>query len=297
MPEPFTMTAVLVIFYTVFLAQILFLSVYIPGRVIKRANYILDQFPPKDYPKLYPVGGKAFSVDKSRRSLRYYRILNFAIALLGIVVLQMMISSGYRPRLEGGDEIYVLFYFFLQIAPILYAELKEYRHYKLMQEFYEAKHQRSAEMAPRRLFDFVSPVSVLFAAVSFVVWMTVYLSSRNFETQPSWEIYVTVFVSVGMQLMFAGIIARHLYGKKSNPYQSYPDQLRQIGAVAKTLVMASIGMSVFLTISQLVDQYSLEVFDPVISSIYFQFCAAAGIVFAFNTIKVEKVDFEVYKGD
>lgn len=296
MPETFSMTVVLAIFYSVFLAQILFLSVYIPGRIIRRVKYVYDQFPPADYPLLYPVGGANFNVENARRGLKLFRGLNYFIALIGILVLQMMVTSGYRPDMKGGDEIFVMFYFFLQIAPLMYAELREYRNYKLMREHYSSS-KRTADLMPRRLFDFVSPVMVAIAVVALGVWLYVYLTSRNFGTQPAWEIYVTLLTSVGMQFVFAGVIARHLYGKKQNPYASPADQLRTIGAVTKTLVMACIGMSVFLTITVLVDEYRLEIFDPVLSSIYFQFCAAAGIVFTFNSIKLEKVDFEVYKSE
>lgn len=296
MPETFSMTAVLVIFYSVFLAQILFLSVYIPGRIVKRVNYVYDQFPPASYPLLYPIGGAKFNVENAKRGLKLFRGLNLFIALIGIMVLQLMITSGYRPDVMGGDEIMVLIYFALQITPSLHMEMKEYKNYKLMREHY-SNSKRSADLTPRRLFDFVSPFKVLLAVVAAIVWLYVYLTSRDFGNQPSWEIYVTLLTSVGMQFVFAGVIARHLYGKKQNPYASPADQLRTIGAVTKTLVMACIGMSVFLTITVLVDEYRLEIFDPVLSSIYFQFCAATGIVFSFNAIKLEKMDFEVYRGD
>lgn len=294
MPESLSMTTVLAIFYIVFLGQILFLSVHIPGKLVKRVSYIFDQFPPAEYPKLYPMGQENFDIEGAKRGLRYFRGVNYAIALAGIVILQMMFTSGYRPSPMGGDEILVMLYFFLQIAPILYAEIKEFRYSKLLQQHYSDK-KRSAAMAPRRLFDFISPVAVVLAAIAFVGWISFYIATRDFATQPTWEIVVTLITSVGAQVFFGFIIARNLYGKKLNPYQAYEDQLRQIHAVSKTMVFASIGMSVFLTLSQMVDMYALEVFDPVLSSIYFQFCAAAGIVFTFNALKVEKMDFDPYR--
>jgi len=296
MPDFIPMTAILFLFYTIFLGQIFYLSIYIPGKICSRVEYVMEQFPPEEYPKLYPSPYDRFAEESGKRKLRIFKGINYAIAIIGLVILQQMIMSDYRPAAQGGDEIFVLLYFFLQFIPIGYAQLKEYMQYKLMRATFTSK-KRTADLSPRRLFDFVSPVYVGVAVVAYVGWLYMYLLSRDFGGQPHWEIYLTVFGMSGVQIMFVVNIARTLMGKKENPYQSYADQLRQIGAVIKIMLFASIGMSVFLTITQLVDQYDLEVFDPVLSSLYFQFCAVFGVGFAFKTMQVEKADFEVYRDD
>lgn len=296
MNETYSMIAVLAIFYTVFLGQIFYLSIYIPGRVCARVQYIRDHFSPADYPKLYPAVYDSFAEESGKRKLLLFRGVNYAIALLGVSILVAMLWSGYQPDIKGGDEVFVLMYFFLQSAPIAYAQWKEYRQYKLMRANYAGK-KRSANLAPRRLSDFISPVYVVVAVLAYAGWLIYYLSSREFGVQPESEIYLSVTIITGANILFAGIIARAIAGKKGDPYQAYADQLRQIEATVKVMVLASIGMSVFLTITVLADKYALEILDPVVTSAYFLFCTAAGIGFMMKTLTMEKTDFEVYKGD
>lgn len=294
MPETFSMTAILALFYFVFLSQIFLLSIYYPGKIHRRVTYILEQFPASEYPKLYPSNYDQEKANGSINKLHLFTWINYAIALVGLAILAMMMKSGYRPAPEGGDEIFVMFYFFLQSFPLFYVELKEYKYHKAFRENYTAK-KRTAELKPRRLFDFVSPIRLGTAVILFVAMMVLYISSRDFSTQPNVEIYVTIIGMTFMQIMFAAIVASHLYGKKINPYMSHEDQLTQISVIANIMLFASIGASVFMTITHLVDEYSLEVIDPVLSSVYFQFCVVFSIGFAFRTLRIEKLNFEGFK--
>ena len=47
----------------------------------------------------------------------------------------------------------------------------------------------------------------------------------------------------------------------------------------------------------LADTYAWEIFDPVLTSLYFQIIVGLGFGLEFKKIKVEEVDFEVYKKD
>jgi hypothetical protein len=297
MPDSFSMTAILAIFYIVFFGQIYYLSIYIPGQIAKRVQYVMDQFPPAEYPKLYPSPFNRFEAEAGKRKLRIFKGINYGIALIGIVILEQMMVSGYRPAFKGGDEIFVMLYLFLQVGPILYAELREYQQVKMMREVYASTKMRSADLAPRRLFDFISPVYVVIAALSYVGWMVAYLTSRDFGVQPDGEIYGTVIGLSLLQALMAFNAARHLMGKKQDPYVSYADQMKGIAVLLKITAFSIIGMNVFMTITQLVDQYDLEVFDPVLTSLYFQTCFAFGLGLVFRTMKVEKTDFEVYRDD
>ncbi|MEX0297934.1 MAG: hypothetical protein AB3N28_02605 [Kordiimonas sp.] len=294
MPDTFSMTAILTLFYVVFLSQIFLLSIYYPGKIRRRVTYILEQFPVSEYPKLYPSNYDQRKANTGSNKLRVFMGINYTIALVGLLVLAMMMKSGYRPAPEGGDEIFVMLYFFLQSFPLFYAELKEYKYHKAIRENYTAK-TRTAELKPRRLFDFVSPIGLGAAVILFTTMMILYISSRDFSVQPNIEIYATIIGMTGAQVMFAAIVASHLYGKKINPYMSYEDQLTQIKVVANIMLFASIGASVFMTVTHLVDEYSLEVIDPVLSSVYFQFCVVFGVGFAFRTLRIEKLNLEGFR--
>ena len=296
MPATYSEMAVLAFFYIVFSSQIFLMSIYYPGKLCRRVEYVLENFPPAQYPKLYPASATGAVAEKGRRGLRIYRAINYAIALIGVAILLAMALSGYRPDLKGGDEIFVLMYFFLQATPLFYAEVKELRQYRLMRQEFSSS-ARKANLKPRRLFDFVSPAYVATAVLLYLLWLAYYLADKGFSTPWEGEVYFTVVGVTGMNLFFAGMIAKFLYGKKPNPCQAYKDQLKQIEGTAKVMVFSSIGISVFLIVTIAVDRYGLEVFDPPLTSLYMQACAAFGIGFLFRTLKIEATDFEVYKDD
>ena len=43
------------LFYLVFLGQVLLISYVFPRRVLKRMRHVVDNYPPTEYPRLYPV--------------------------------------------------------------------------------------------------------------------------------------------------------------------------------------------------------------------------------------------------
>jgi len=43
------------IFYVVFLSQILLISFYFPRKVLQRIRFIVETYPPSTHPRLYPV--------------------------------------------------------------------------------------------------------------------------------------------------------------------------------------------------------------------------------------------------
>lgn len=293
MPDAFSMTAVLIIFYAVFASQIFVLSVYYPAKLIGRVEYVLKHFPPADYPKLYPSDHTGL-LKSSGSTLRIYRAVNYVIATIGFMILSAMMASGYRPAEEGGDEIFVMFYFFLQAIPFTYVGIAEYNQFKKMRETFQSS-TRVAELKPRRLFDFISPVWVAAAVIFFVVWLVFYLTSVN--AKEAWEIenYITLLMIVGMNIVYFVMIAVHMKGKKLDPYKAHKDQLKQIEATVKTLVFSSIMVSMFLIVMQAADQYALEVFDPAVTSFYLQLCVIFGFGLTLNLQKIEATDFEVYK--
>ena len=295
MPETFSQLTVLAIFYTVFLGQIFLLSVYFPGKIIRRARYVLANFPPEDYPRLYPTYHPGFMAEASRK-LGFYKGVNAAIAVFGLMILTGMLVKGYQPNMKGGDEIFVLFYSLLQAIPLIYVELREFRQFRLMRSTYAAK-VRKADLAPRRLFDFISPLYVILAVVLYGIWLTFFLSVRGFDDPQVEEVYATLVLITGMNLAYAGWIARVMYGKKLDPYKAQADQIKQIGVTIKTFVFSSIGISVFLMLMQAADQYDFEVFDPPLASLYIQFCMVFSLGIAMKMQSLDDIDFDVYRDE
>jgi len=295
MPYTFSSTTILAVFCVVFLGQIYLLSIYFPGKIIMRVRYVLENFPPENYPRLYPDFYPGYMAEAYRK-LGWYRGISTATAILGIVILASMLVSGYQPSLKGGDEIFVLFYTMLQALPLISLEIKEFKKYRLMRSTYGAK-VRSAELAPRRLFDFISPFYAALAVVMYALWITAFLNARGFDDPQVGEVYATLFLITGMNVAYAGWIARIMYGKKLDPYKAPADQLKQIGVTVKTLVFSSIGISLFLILAQAADQYNLEVFDPPLASLYMQLCMAFSLGIALKMQDLNDIDFDVYRDE
>lgn len=290
------MSAILLLFYAVFLSQIFLISYYFPMKIRSRILYVIKNYPPKEYPKLYPKPYDFYAEKAAKSSLSTYRNINLFIAAIGLGILVWALASGYSPHPLGGDEIFVMLYLLLQVAPILYAEIRTFKLYWGMREA-NVGGSRKAELNPRNLFDFISPAFVALAVLLYAGFIVFYLYDKGFTAPWEWEVYVTLAAITGMNLLFAGMIAKHLVGKKLNPHQAHKDRLRQIETIVKIGIFASIAASVFLILTSLVDKYELEVFDPVLTSLYFQIITFFGLGLEFRTVKIETVDFSVYKED
>lgn len=290
------MSTTLLLFYGVFLAQIFLASIYFPMKIRKRILYVLKNYPPKDYPKLYPKPSDFYAEKAARNGLKAYKYINLAIAGIGLGILGWGLISGYTPSPLGGDEIFVMFYFILQASPLFYLELKGYKQYKRMRQT-NLGGARKAELNPRKLFDFISPFLVALAVILFIGWVAFYLYSTGFDAHWEADVYGTLGAITGMNLLFIALIAKYMFGKKLNPYQAYADRLKQIETIVKTSVFASIAASIFLTIFNLADEFGFELYDPVLTSVYLQIALFLGLGTEFRKIKLETVDFEVYKKD
>lgn len=100
-----------------------------------------------------------------------------------------------------------------------------------------------------------------------------------------------------MNIAFALIVVKFIYGKKLDPYKSQPDQIKQAKTMAWVHLLSSIGVSLFLIFTQIADEYALEVFDPVMASFYMQLCMIFGTGLIMKTTSVQDLDFSVYQGD
>jgi hypothetical protein len=293
MPSFFSMTAVLFIFYVIFLSQIFVMSLYYPRKIAGRIRYVLDNFPPEEFPKLYPTANQGFVADAYTK-LGLYLGVNYAIATVGLTLVVLMWATGYKPDPKGGDEIFVMIYFSLQVAPLVVISMKEFKQYRRMNDAF-MRPTRSASLQPRRLSDFVSPTYVILAAILYVGWLAFYLSGLDPIAPWGGEVYASVGLITAMNVAYIGIIARFMFGKKVDPYKSHKDQLKQIESIVKALVLSSIGCSLFLTMTIAADRYALEVFDPPLASLYLQLCLIFGVGLTMRTDKVEAIDFDVYR--
>lgn len=290
------MSTTLLLFYGIFLSQIFLISVYFPMKIRSRALYVYKNFPPSEYPKLYPKPFDYSTEKGGKTGLTTYLIINLFIATIGLAILGWGLVSGYDPDPLGGDEIFVLMYFVLQMTPIFYLEIKGLQLHKRMREANIGK-PRKADLNPRRLFGFISPGLVFLAVLLYAGWMANFIYNVGFDAPWRWEVYVSLGGVTAMNLMFAAIIAKFMLGKKANPHQAHKDRMNQIETIVKALVLTSIAASIFLIMTDLADTYAWELYDPIMMSVYVQVILSLSIGYEFKKIKVETIDFEVYKKD
>ena len=68
-----------ILFFFVFLSQVLLISWFYPRRVVSHMRRVLEKYPPSTHPKLYPL-----PVEYYERRLRNFARLNLAIVVAGL---------------------------------------------------------------------------------------------------------------------------------------------------------------------------------------------------------------------
>ena len=95
--------------YIVLFSQIMFFSYYYPRRMLIRIHTIFKNYPPSDFPKLYPE-----SIDKYKKSAKRYQIMNHFMIGLG---LGLILWFYVTPRTGEWDQAIVFWYFMIQFIP------------------------------------------------------------------------------------------------------------------------------------------------------------------------------------
>jgi len=270
-------------FHVVFLSQILLISFYYPRQILSRMRYAFETYPPSTYPKLYPKPIEYY--EKARRN---YRIMNLFILLAGLLILAVLL--GYS-RSGEWDHAIATWYLLVQFFPLMLLDLSSLKEFKLMRNA-NSRTTRKAELHPRRLFDFISPTIIGMAIITYIAFILLVLYIRQFEFHWFGGYWNIVGVTT-INLCFAGIILRYMYGKKLNPHQAYEDRIRHIEIIVKILVFTSIAAAMFIAITVVLAALDLRNFQPIAQSLYFQLLA----VICFQAYRIDYTNFEVYKED
>jgi len=286
------------VFYIVLLSQIALISFYYPQKVLKRSTYILETCPPEQYPKLYENDYYVNPTAVFKKVLSLYKVWNTGIGVVGIILLGTMLFTGYSPQQIKENEhlLFVVVFTFVQMVPYIYIELSSSRWYAHVRAAAVNK-KRSAELSPRKLFDFVSPSLVALAVFLFIASLAFYIYSHSDISPWRWNQYMTVFGMSAVNLAFAVTIVMAINGKKIDPHQSHQDLMKRLRTIVQIHVFTSIGMSLFLITMNLVNQFKLDKFEPLFLSVYFQLIIMIGIGQMMRTLSVDAVDFEAYRAE
>lgn len=278
------------LFYLAFASQIYLLSWAIPQRIVARKRKVLEQYPPSVYPKLYVKPAAQYGKDN-----RIYLLLNRAIAWIGVVIfLCLIFVVDHGSFAEDGyvSEAWPAAYGMLQFAPFLLLEISGFREFRAMRDADQST-RRQAELKPRRLFDFVSPFQFFAAAVLYVVTIIAVLAVDHGDND---GIILAVSLTLA-NLLFVAIGWWNLRGRNLNPHQANKDRSHQIRLTLTSFVFISVVMSVFYLITLADGIYDLDFMDAFLLSVYFQVVALGSTGYMLHCMKLEDIDFDVYKDD
>jgi hypothetical protein len=279
-----------ILFYFLFLGQILLISWYFPRKLLGRMKSVLETYPPSEYPKLYP------------KPLEYYKLghwvfklINRVILLLGFIILFAIIfvvdHAGFA---DDGyiSEAWPAAFGMIQFLPLALLEFSEFSQFKLMRQA-NAATTRTAELRRRRLFDFISPSVLGLAVFLYLATIFFYLYAAEFVFE--WGPLAQAMVVTVSNLALLTMGAWHLYGRKLNPHQTTGDRTRQIAVNLNSLLYVSMALSVFLMTLAAVDAFELDFLGAILMSLYFQIIVFLSIGQVLRGLKLEDIDFNVYK--
>jgi hypothetical protein len=252
-------------FLAAFAVQILTMSVLYPAWFIRYLRAKATRLPAERLAQLYP------GVDVARaqeRFLTQYRAVTTIVAVLGLVLLGWLFSYMRRPDWDDGRvQILVTVYFFAaQMLPLLLLVWmgvtfnKEHK-----RPVPEAK--RTALLQRRGLFDFISPLVVFLAVLSYLLFaaFVIYL-----QQDPVAGFIGLIYLS-SVTLVYAlnaFVLYRVLYGKK-NPFETHAARLRAIGLTVKSSVYSCIVVVVYLSLNSSLRMLDLQHWEPFALSIFF----------------------------
>jgi hypothetical protein len=282
------------LFYIAFLGQIFLLSYYFPNKVLARMQHVLASYPPETYPKLYP------------RPVEHYKLAHLAfkyasrfILLLGFLILfTVMFWVDHSTFADDGfiSEAWPAAYGMIQFLPLMAVEFSELSHFKQMRNANSAS-RRTAELRRRGLTDFVSPGLLSMAILVFAGAILFDLYVHDFAVTWGHDTVQRALVLSATNGLLAIVGAWNLYGRKLDPHQSAENRIQRISVNVKSLLFVSMALSVFIAVTAADDMYKLDFLDAAIMSIYFQAIAFFSLGYTLRSIKLDAIDFDVYKND
>jgi hypothetical protein len=231
-------------FLTMFAIQILAGSVVCPRLFIRRVRADTKAFPDERFRELFPGKDKLASTE---RFVRRYRAQNTAIAVFGLILLGWLF---YYLRRPGWNEptvvLLITIELLAQMVPhFLISRMAAKYNKQLLAASADGK--RTAVLQRRGLLDFVSPLSILLAVLSYVFLaaLVIYIRMHPF---PGFGGLINLGVVTLSYAVMAIVAYRIIYGRKRNPMLRHADRLFAIGVAVKTFIYTCIGLTVFTSV-------------------------------------------------
>ena len=282
------------LFYVAFFSQIVLMSYYFPNKLLARMQHVLITYPPTAYPKLYPK-----PIEQYKMAHLAFKYVSRFILLLGFLILYAIIFwVDHSTFADDGhiSEIWPALYGMIQFLPFMVVEFSEFSHLKQMRHAHTAS-KRIAGLQRRGITDLVSPALLGTAVLIFAGAILFDLYVHGFDVGWGHDTVQRALVMAGTNGLLALVGAWHLYGRKKDPHQSPEDRAHIVAVNLKAGLYVSILLSVFIAITAADDIYNLDFIDATLISVYFQAISMLSFGYVLRSIKVEDIDFGVYKSD
>ncbi|NQZ86157.1 MAG: hypothetical protein HRT54_01090 [Colwellia sp.] len=279
-----------ILFYALFLSQIILISYYYPTQIIKRIESVIKNFPPENYPKLYPE-----SIEKVIAAKVRYQFLNQIIIVIGLILMGVyaFMSKDYDGDKKFAEGLPLMFGM-VQFIPFMMIEISGFRQFKLMRKANKST-SRTAGLAPRKLFDYVSPISVITAIILLFGYVLFDLYIHDFIFTS--DIIIKIITLCLVHALFIALAIGQLTGKRLDPHQAVKDRSQQTEFSLQSMVAVSMLVSLFFIANSAVDFFQLGYLEILINSIYFQVIAFFGIGGMLRNIRLDNTNFDVYKAE
>ncbi|NNL94381.1 MAG: hypothetical protein HKO64_02035, partial [Xanthomonadales bacterium] len=223
------------LFHLAFLGQVLLLSGYFPAKLLGQMNFVAENYPPDEYPKLYSRPAQHY-VNSRRR----FKLLNAVIFLSGLALLAWFMASTRDLSWDGPR---ITWFYLLQLLPVILMDLSLLKEFRLMR-LADSGSRRQAELKPRRLFDFVSPVLFTFAVAVYVAFCLFIVYMNQFDY--SWfGGYTNIYIITATNLFLVAIGWRQLRGRKLDPHQAPEDRRMKIQNILLIMILTSIAVTLY----------------------------------------------------
>jgi len=283
-----------VVFHLAFITQIVVGSYYIPRQYRKRVLKVIELYPKSDYPKLYPGTEVQY-----RTATERLITINDVVFALGMIMVGMVIHFDYDSQEKISEAVPAVF-FMIQGIPYVLLELSEFSYFKQMRSLDVSK-VKSASMKPRRLLDFVSPWLLYSTIACFFISIVIdfYVSAGASFAELTWshDTVIRGLTLLAVNLLFSFIIYMNIYGKKCDPHLSGGDRNKVAKTAVKTLCIISIFASVFFTIQATINDSEHEDLIALFLCLYNIGIISVATLGRLSAIKLDELNFDVYKGN
>ncbi|MET0282500.1 MAG: hypothetical protein ABW278_15440 [Steroidobacteraceae bacterium] len=253
-------------FIAIFLVQISVISVLYPLRFSWLVKTALERIPAQRLADFYP------GVDVGRAHARFlarYRVANAFVAVLGVLLMGWIFIDMRRTDWVAGRVGAVLTaYFFLQNVPVILMAWFTTRFNKVHRRP-SPEGRRTAVLQRRGLFDFISPLTVALAVLSY----SLFAAFMFYVARHPFPGFGGPFANIGIvslgYLLFGFVVYRFVYGRKTDPLQTHSDRMHMIRVVVTVMAWTCILVPIIVSLTVARQLLGLETWGPFIGSLEF----------------------------